>query len=111
MHLLFLGQMKNNCFQIQEWAAMHNQYSAMRRELEQRTMVLEQLHLGWCSQFIESAPRVAMTTSSSTATRKRLLRKLEPWLAQKGNFKHNYLNNGPIKNDPSPYSIDRLVDD
>jgi hypothetical protein len=48
MHLLFLGLMKNNCFQIQEWAAMRNQYSAMRRELEQRTMVLEQLHLGWC---------------------------------------------------------------
>ena len=48
MHLLFLGLMKSNCFQIQEWAAMRNQYSAMRRELEQRTMVLEQLHLGWC---------------------------------------------------------------
>jgi hypothetical protein len=48
MHLLFLGLMKNNCFQIQEWAAMRNQYSAMRRELEKRTVVLEQLHLGWC---------------------------------------------------------------
>ena len=48
MHLLFLGLMKNNCFQIQEWAAMRNQYSAMRRELEQRTIILEQLHLGWC---------------------------------------------------------------
>ena len=48
MHLLFLGLMKNNCFGIQEWAAMRNQYSAMCRELEQRTIVLEQLHLGWC---------------------------------------------------------------
>jgi hypothetical protein len=48
MHLMFLGLMKNNCFQIQEWAAMRNQYSAMRRELERRTLVLEQLHLGWC---------------------------------------------------------------
>ena len=48
MHLLFLGLVKNNCFQIQEWAAMRNQYSAMRRELEKRTTVLEQLHLGWC---------------------------------------------------------------
>jgi hypothetical protein len=48
MHLLFLGLMKNNCFQIQEWAAMRNQYSAMRRELEKRTVVLEELHLGWC---------------------------------------------------------------
>jgi hypothetical protein len=40
--------MKNNCFLIQEWAAMRNQYSAMRRELEERTIALEQLHLGWC---------------------------------------------------------------
>jgi hypothetical protein len=48
MHLLFLGLMKNYCFLIQEWAAMRNQYSAMRRELEQRTIVVEQLHLGWC---------------------------------------------------------------
>ena len=48
MHLLFLGLMKNNCFLIQEWAAMRNQYSAMRRELEERTIALEQLHLGWC---------------------------------------------------------------
>jgi hypothetical protein len=48
MHLLFLGLMKNNCFQIQEWAAMRNQYSAMRRELEKRTVVLDELHLGWC---------------------------------------------------------------
>jgi hypothetical protein len=27
---------------------MRNQHSAMRRELEQRTIILEQLHLGWC---------------------------------------------------------------
>jgi hypothetical protein len=46
---MFLGLMQNNCFQIQEWAAMHNQYSVMRQKREQRTlMVLEQLHLGWC---------------------------------------------------------------
>ena len=48
MHLLFLGLMKNNCFQIQEWAAMCNQHSAMQRELEKRMVVLEELHLGWC---------------------------------------------------------------
>ena len=48
MHLLFLGLMKSNAFQIQEWAALRNKYSAMRRELEQRTVILEQLHLGWC---------------------------------------------------------------
>ena len=27
---------------------MRNQYSAMQRELEQRTVVLEEFHLGWC---------------------------------------------------------------
>ena len=48
MHLLFLGLMKNNAFKIQEWTAMRNQYAAMQRELEERTVQVKQLHLGWC---------------------------------------------------------------
>ena len=48
MHQLFLGITKNQTLAIQDWAAMRNKYSTLRRQLEERTTMVEQLHLSWC---------------------------------------------------------------
>ena len=48
MHLLFLGIMKNTVFEIQDWAALRNKYSSMRRTMLISCASLERLHLSWC---------------------------------------------------------------
>ena len=48
MHLLFLGAEKSITFEIQDWAAMRNKYSSLRRQLEKMNDEVERLHLSWC---------------------------------------------------------------
>lgn len=48
MHQLFLGLVKTVCFEIQDWAALRNKYSSMRRALEETTLGLQKLRLSWC---------------------------------------------------------------
>jgi len=48
MHQLFLGLVKTMCFEIQDWTALRNKYSSMRRVLEIMTLDVQKLRLSWC---------------------------------------------------------------
>ena len=48
MHLLFLGLMKNNTLEIQDWAALRKQFSYMRQSLREALQPISDIKLSWC---------------------------------------------------------------